>query len=285
MERSGPIGGIYLKIRRNHVKVLLLFIVILLTVMTSNMMIMGTGSPGGRGSAYRDYNCSDSSCHVTRGSSTMRMSASNSIPHVGEVIEITVTVTGSEASNSPMGVFLLRSLTASYSQPAVDGWEIISDPSGSTSYNYYERYDVNGGDTWVWTLRAPEEPGNYRLYAREHNGNDNSFWNDHTTGLSINVGAKPDVSGDPESADETFFIILIVFILTLVPVFYILHLKQERTRAKSRKASRKRSKSHKVSRSTRKKPILTTCDVCGCSLKEENLDRHLTKVHHVSLSD
>jgi preprotein translocase subunit SecG len=268
-------------ILRKQIRILPSIIIILLIIMVPILIIHGTGSPGGRGSANREYNCSGSSCHATRGSSTIRMSASNLTPIAGQVIKVTVTVTGSEASSSPMGVFLIRSLTSGSSRPSVDGWEIITDPSGSTSYNYYERPDVTGGDTWVWTLRTPEKPGNYRLYAREHNGNGNSYWNDHTDGITIKVGANTDASEDPEPTDATFYIILIIFILSILLIFYLLHSRQEKAKAKDRRPSRKRSKDLKGSRSTNNKHSLTKCDVCGCSLKEENLERHLRKVHNV----
>jgi hypothetical protein len=245
--------------------------------MVPNLIMTGTGNPGGRGSANREYNCSGSSCHTTRGSSTMRMSVSDPTPLVGQVITVTVTITGSEASSSPLGVFLIRSLTTSSSQPSVDGWEIISDPSGSSSFNYYETSDVTGGITWMWTLRAASEPGTYRLYARVHNGNGNSFWNDYTAGLTISVGKSEEVAKDPEPPNTMFYVILMVSILSLVLILYLLHLRSERIKAKDRKATRKRSKDKKGSASQKS---MTKCTICGCSLKEENLKRHLRKVHN-----
>jgi hypothetical protein len=262
---------------RKHTKIFLSIIILILLLMGPNLIMTGTGNPGGRGSANREYNCSGTSCHTTQGSSTIRMSVSNFNPLADQVITVTVTITGSEASSSPMGVFLIRSLTSSNSQPSVDGWEIISDPSGSSSYNYYESSDVTGGITWVWTLRAPSEPGTYRLYAREHNGNGNSFWNDYTAGLTISVGASDEVAKDLEPPNTMFYVILMVSILSVVLILYLLHLRSERIRAQDRKATRKRSKDYKGSASQKN---MTKCTICGCSLKKENLERHLKKVHN-----
>jgi hypothetical protein len=114
------------------------------------------------------------------------------------------------------------------------------------------------------------------LYAREHNGNGNSFWNDDTAGLTVSVGTSEEVAKDPAPPNTMFYVILMVSILSVALILYLLHLRSERIKAKDRKAARKRSKDKKGSAS---KKSMTKCTVCGVSLKEENLERHLKKVH------
>lgn len=144
------------------------------------MILVNEGRNNGVGSGNQEYNCGGS-CHTTASASVVTMTASKLDPLTNEQITVTVTVSGAEASNSPLGVFLVRSKTPTNSQPSVDGWVVVSDPSGSTTFNYYEEASVTGGVTWTWTLRAPPNPGTYFLYAREHHGNGAEYFKDVTT--------------------------------------------------------------------------------------------------------
>jgi len=155
----------------------------------------------GVGSDNREYLCGGGSCHSFVSAATVSMSASKLNPTVGEQITVTITVTGAEASSSPLGVFLLRSLTTSNSQPSVDGWVIVTDPSGTTAFNYYEEASVTGGVVWDWTLNAPPTPGTYNLYASEHHGNGERYTKDDATGLTFNVMGIP--NNIPEAQDLT----------------------------------------------------------------------------------
>jgi hypothetical protein len=150
--------------------------------------LSAVGNDGGRESSNEDYNCGDS-CHKTESDSTISMTASNLTLSPGETVNVTVSVTGSEADDSDLGVFLTRSKEESNSKPSVDGWAIISDPSGTTSYNYYEESSVTGGVVWKWTLQAPTAEGTYTLYAREHHGNGARYFKDVPEGLSFTVAS------------------------------------------------------------------------------------------------
>jgi hypothetical protein len=146
------------------------------------------GTNGGPGSDWREYDCGGS-CHTTESqATTISMAASNLNPSPGETITVTVTVTGAEASGTPLGVFLVRSQTVTNSMPSVDGWVILSDPSGVTNYNYYEEKSVTGGVVWTWTLQAPSTAGTYQLYAREHHGtNGKKYFRDDSVGLTFTI--------------------------------------------------------------------------------------------------
>jgi phosphodiesterase/alkaline phosphatase D-like protein len=102
-----------------------------------------------------------------------------------------------------MGVFLVKSRTPTNSQPSVDGWVIVSDPSGTTTYNFYQKTGITGGDSWTWTLQAPSIPGTYYLYAREHHGKDTGVphWQDDAVGLTFTVSAPPDTTPPAAIAD------------------------------------------------------------------------------------
>ena len=89
------------------------------------------GSNGGVGSGDLEYFCGTGACHTDPSVAIVSMSASTLNPNPGEAITVTVTVAGAEATNTELGVFLVRSATLTNSMPSVDGWVIVSDPSGS----------------------------------------------------------------------------------------------------------------------------------------------------------
>jgi hypothetical protein len=158
------------------------------------LIILNIGIVGfnnGAGSFDREYDCGGS-CHIDPSVATVSMSASKLNPNPGETITVTVTVLGAEASSSPLGVFLVRSATLTNSMPSVDGWVILSDPSGTTTFNYYEEPSVTGGVVWTWTLQAPLAGGTYNLLAREHHGNpggNDRFFSEDLVGLTFTITA------------------------------------------------------------------------------------------------
>ncbi|MCK5290770.1 MAG: hypothetical protein KAR39_01995 [Thermoplasmata archaeon] len=149
------------------------------------------GSNGGVGSFDREYFCGNGACHTDPSVATVSMSASTLNPNPGETITVTVTVAGAEAANTELGVFLVRSATLTNSMPSVDGWVIISDPSGTTAFNYYEQVVVTGDVVWTWTLQAPLAGGTYNLYAREHHaspgGGNDRFFSEDLVGLTFTI--------------------------------------------------------------------------------------------------
>lgn len=147
------------------------------------------GTPNGEGSGNLEYNCG-TSCHDIQSLATVSMGASTLNPNPGETITVTVTVAGAEAANEELGVFLVKSATLTNSMPSVDGWVIISDPSGTTAFNYYEQVVVTGDVVWTWTLQAPMASGTYHLYAREHHGDPGAnirYFSEDLGGLTFTI--------------------------------------------------------------------------------------------------
>ncbi len=159
---------------------------VFLSIITILFSIGVVGYDGGNGSSNKEYNCGDS-CHKSESSSTISMTASNLTLNPGEIVNVTVTITGSEVDDSHQGVFLTKSKGESNSKPSVDGWVIISDPSGSTTYNYYEEDSITGGVVWTWTLQAPTAEGTYHLYAREHHGGGSRYYKEVSEDLTFTV--------------------------------------------------------------------------------------------------
>lgn len=158
------------------------------------------GYDGGNGSSNQEYNCGDS-CHKTESSSTISMTASNLTLNPGEIVNVTVTITGSEVDDSHQGIFLTKSKDASNSKLSVDGWVIISDPSGTTTYNYYEEDSITDGVVWTWTLQAPTAEGAYQLYAREHHGGGSRYYKEVSEGLTFTVVSGGDQQNQLPTCD------------------------------------------------------------------------------------
>ena len=155
---------------------------------------------GGVGSDDREYLCGGS-CHTTESSSVITMTASNSTPAPGDPVTVTVDVTGGEASDSPLGVMIVCAMTTTNSLPSADGWTILADPSGTTTYNYYEVESYTGSLSLSWQLSAPTALGVHVLFAREMHGNGDDYYNDYDIGLVVTVtdyttGGDDDVPTD-----------------------------------------------------------------------------------------
>lgn len=158
----------------------------------------GHGNVNGAGDGNEEYD-SGGSCHTTPGTGTITAVTSTPNPTTGQSITVTVTVTATALSSQKLvGVFLVRALQTSNSQPSVDGWIILSDPNGGAN-NYVEKTAVSVGTPtdFVWTVKAPATPGTYRLYARAHHGATPTaaLFLDFTTGLTFNV--QPPGAGAP----------------------------------------------------------------------------------------
>lgn len=181
----------------------LLGVVSLAAVLLSPVMV---ASPGGIGDSDQEYGCVDP-CHAVHSSSVITMTASTLEPLPGGSVTVTVTVTGAEADNTPLGVMLLSSLGGDNTQPSATGWTITADTSGVTKFNYNEVQSYAGSATFEWTLTAPSTPGVYKLYAREVHGDGAKYVNDFLTGLQFVVGepvppGKPFVLITPSSGSE-----------------------------------------------------------------------------------
>ncbi len=152
---------------------------------------------GGSPDANDEYD-SGGSCHATPGTGTITATASTLSPTVGQSITATVTVTPGElTSNKIVGVFLVRALQTTGSQPSVDGWVIQTDPNGH-QFNYVEKVATAVGTPlgFTWTLKAPVTAGTYYLYARAHHGGGSEYYMDFASGLTFTVSQA--VAGKPE---------------------------------------------------------------------------------------
>lgn len=147
-------------------------------------------NPGGRGSGEFEYDCGGS-CHTVVSPAVIGMSAPSLAVAGGGTVTLTVSVSV-EGVTGPMGVMIVSSLSpVPESLPSATGWAITSDPSGVTSYNYYETDSFAGSGSYQWTLTAPTADGVYPLYARIMHGVDDgstAYAGDYSAGLSFIVG-------------------------------------------------------------------------------------------------
>ncbi len=147
-------------------------------------------NPGGRGSGEFEYDCGGS-CHTVVSPAVIGMSSPSSTVAPGTTVTVTVSVSVSGVTG-PMGVMIVSSLSpVPESIPSAAGWSITSDPSGVTSYNYYESATFSGTGSYQWTLTAPATDGVYPLYSRIMHGIDDgsdAYAGDYSAGLSFIVG-------------------------------------------------------------------------------------------------
>ncbi len=170
--------------RRSHVALFLIAVLIAVAVLSPTM----TAFNNGIGDSNEQYGCS-TDCHTVQSNSVITMSSSTTTPTPGGTVTVTVNVTGGEASGAPLGVMIISALGTSGSLPSEAGWTIVSDPTGSTNYNYHEINAYAGSLSWVWTLTAPTSEGLYTLYAREIHGNGETYSHDYSTGVAFVVGS------------------------------------------------------------------------------------------------
>lgn len=147
-------------------------------------------NPGGRDSGEFEYDCGGS-CHNVDSPAVIGMSAPSLTVAAGGTVSVTVSVSVGGVTG-PMGVMIVSSLSpVPESIPSAAGWTITSDPSGVTSYNYYETNTFAGSGSYQWTLTAPSTDGVYTLYARVMHGTDDGtveYAGDFQAGLSFVVG-------------------------------------------------------------------------------------------------
>ncbi|MDW5563756.1 MAG: choice-of-anchor V domain-containing protein [Methanomassiliicoccus sp.] len=151
-----------------------------------------SGWSGGGGNS--NYQAGDCSCHGTISSATVNMAASSAVLSPGGEVTVTVTVTGGETVNKPLGAMILSKLSGSRTMPTDNGWTIVSDTFG-TAVNYNEVSSYSGSATFTWTLKAPTTPGSYALYARMENSvNGVGYYKDNSAGLAFTVRSVSDGS-------------------------------------------------------------------------------------------
>ncbi len=124
------------------------------------------------------------------------MTASKTVLSPGEQVVVTVTVSGGEAENNPLGVMIVSKLNGGNTMPTDYGWTIVSD-TWSSQYNYNEVTAYKGKAQFVWTLEAPHKAGTYSLYARmENSANGVAYYKDYSAGMAFTVqdGAAADTT-------------------------------------------------------------------------------------------
>lgn len=163
----------------------------------------------GYGSADLEYDCGGSgSCHVADSACIITMAASNSTPEPEGVVTVWVNVSGGQASGSPLGVMIVSATTTSNSMPSADGWTILSDPSGTTTYNYYEIPSYESSVSMAWELSAPSTLGVHLLYARVMHGNGGMYAED-SDGLMVTVTDYSSANGDDDGVATNIPILVI----------------------------------------------------------------------------
>ncbi len=129
--------------RRSHVALFLVAALIAIAVLSPAM----TAFNNGIGDSNEQYGCS-TDCHTVQSSSVLTMAPSTTTPTPGSTVTVDVNVSGGEASGAPFGVMILSSLTATGSLPSDSGWTIVSDPTGTTTFNYHEIPAYAGSVSW-----------------------------------------------------------------------------------------------------------------------------------------
>ena len=157
----------------------------------------------GVGASDLEYDCGGS-CHDTASTCSITMAASNLVPAPGDAVTVWVNVSGGEASDSPLGVMLVSATTTANSLPSADGWTIVADPSGVTTFNYYEVNSYKDSVSLAWQLEAPTVLGIHMLFARELHGNGGVYATDYSAGLLFTVTEATDNGDDGgDGGDDT----------------------------------------------------------------------------------
>ncbi len=192
-------------LRKGNLLVLVMGLILTAIVFAPGMY----ANPGGVDSDNLDYDCGGS-CHDALSTSVITMSATNVTPAAGGAVTVTVDVSGGEASDSPLGVQIISATTYTNSLPSDDGWTIVADPSGSTTYNYYEVSDYSGSVSLSWDLTAPSTLGVHVLFAREMHGGPGTYANDYSAGLVFTVTDYSAGGDDDGGGDVTDYIPTVV---------------------------------------------------------------------------
>ncbi|MBU0684478.1 MAG: hypothetical protein KJ653_01325 [Candidatus Thermoplasmatota archaeon] len=175
--------------RRNHVALFLVAVLIAIAVLSPTMKAYNNGI----GDSNEQYGCS-TDCHTVQSDSVVTMWPSTITLTPGGTVAVTVNVSGAEASNAPLGVMILSALSTSGSLPSDAGWTIVSDPTGAAANNYHEINAYSSSVSWTWTLTAPLAEGIYTLYARELHGDGETYSRDYSAGVTFVVG-NPGTAG------------------------------------------------------------------------------------------
>lgn len=141
---------------------------------------------GGVGSADVEYGCGGV-CHEGNSVAVVEMWTPSLQVAPGAIVEVTVNVSGAEASETPLGVMIVSALVSADSRPSDFGWAIIWDPSRVTSYNYFQVASYSGSVSLTWTLSAPSTEGSSELYAREMHGEGAAYATDCVSCLKFSV--------------------------------------------------------------------------------------------------
>ncbi len=163
-------------------------VIIILAISSAFVFLAPTmvAYPGGPLPGSYDYGCGGS-CHDDESSATITMWTPLRLIEPHDLINVTVNVTGAEADGTPLGVMILSALGGENSSLASQGWTIIKDPGGITSYNYYQVASYAGSVSMTWTLMAPVANCTVSLYAREMHGDGGSYVTDYAQGLTFTV--------------------------------------------------------------------------------------------------
>jgi hypothetical protein len=188
--------------------------ILALTLILTSVLFLSTcisidtsASAGGRGDDNRENNCGNS-CHkiLSANAQTVIESSSTSVM-AGTEISITISVSNSEQIEGDLiGAFLVSSTTPPGSMPKDFGWTVLEDPNGGTN-NYVEKpADGSGSATFTWKLQAPDEPGEYTLFAREAHGNGDKYFSSSKEDYKIQVTPDPSKTpvdpGDGSEGDD-----------------------------------------------------------------------------------
>lgn len=174
-----------------------------LVILGSVLMVAFAASPsifsfsGGVNSSDVEYGCGGV-CHQGQSAAIVEMWTPALQVAPGAVVQVTVNVTGAEASESFLGVMIVGGLVAADSHPSNFGWTIVLDPSGVTSYNYFQLASYSGQASLTWTLSAPSTEGASELYAREMHGGGAAYATDCISPLRFSVKQANADFGDPE---------------------------------------------------------------------------------------
>ena len=156
-------------------------------------------NPGGNGDSNRDFTCGGS-CHgdpsLSADSDGLLTIEVQKNVYASNAVAVHVTASDMTlSSNRIVGIFLLGSLNGNSDHLSDYGWSIIQDPNGGIN-NYVETtVSSSNSVTLTWILFAPDEGGNYNLYAQMNHGHisnsDNLAYTGVSDPLTIDVQIAP----------------------------------------------------------------------------------------------